>query len=101
MVSGKKISYKIRVPDEVAEMLSGLHPELKRKVKFALKNILSDPHCGKALRDDLKQLNSFKAGRFRIIYRIVSDRIIEIVAIGPRKKIYEETYLLVKKRRRK
>jgi len=97
MVSRKKPLYKIRVPDEVAEMLRGMHPELKRKVKFALKNILSDPHSGKSLRDDLKSLNSFNVGRFRIIYRIASDRIIEIIAIGPRKRIYEETYLLVKK----
>ena len=87
----------IRVPDEIAEMLRGMHPELKRKVKFALKNILSDPHSGKSLSDDLKSLNSFKVGRFRIIYRIASDRIVEIIAIGPRKRIYEETYLLVKK----
>jgi mRNA interferase RelE/StbE len=97
MVSGKKTLYKIRVPDEVAEMLKGMHPELKRKVKFALKNILSGPHSGKSLRADLKSLNSFSVGRFRIIYRIATDRIIEIIAIGPRKRIYEETYLLVKK----
>ena len=97
MVSGKKTLYKIRVPDEVAEMLKGMHPELKRKVKFALKNILSDPHSGKSLSDDLKSLNSFRVGRFRIIYRIASGRIVEIVAVGPRKRIYEETYHLVKK----
>jgi mRNA interferase RelE/StbE len=97
MASGKKTLYKIRVPDEIAEMLKGMHPELKRKAKFALQNILSDPHSGKYLRDDLKSLNSFKVGRFRIIYRIASDRIIEIIATGPRKRIYEETYLLVKK----
>jgi len=69
--------------------LRGLHPELKRKVKFALKNILSDPHSGKSLKIDLKGLHSYKAGRFRIIYRIASRRIVEIVAIGPRRKIYE------------
>ena len=97
MASGKKTLYKIRVPDEVAKMLGGMHPELKRRVKFALKKILSVPHSGKSLRDDLKGLNSVKVGRLRIIYRIASDRIIEIIAIGPRKRIYEETYLLLKK----
>lgn len=97
MASGEKTLYKIKVPGEVAETLGALHPELKRRVKFALKKILSDPHSGKSLRDDLKGLNSVKVGRLRIIYRIASDRIIEIVAIGPRQRIYEETYLLVKK----
>lgn len=97
MASQKKSLYKLRVSDEVREMLAGLHPELKRKVKFALKTILSDPQSGKSLKNNLKGLNSFKIGRFRIVYRVATGRIIEIVAIGPRKRIYEETYLLVKK----
>lgn len=97
MTSPQKTLFKIRVPDEVAETLRGLHPELKRKVKFALNHILSDPDSGKSLKNDLKGLLSYKVGRFRIIYRIASKRIIEIVAMGPRKKIYEETYFLVKK----
>jgi len=101
MVSKKKAFYKLRVSDEIAEMLQGLHPELKRKVKFALKAILSAPHSGKSLKGDLKGLNSFKVSRFRIIYRLASDRIVEIVAIGPRKRIYEETYLIVKKETQK
>ena len=97
MASPPKTLFKVRVPDDVAKTLQGLHPELKRKVKFALKNILSDPHSGKSLKNDLKGLHSYKAGRFRIIYRIASRRIVEIVAIGPRRKIYEETYFLVRK----
>ncbi len=96
MESGKKTLYRLCVSNEVAEMLKGLHPELKRKLKFALKHMLADPHSGKSLRDDLKGLNSVKVGRLRIIYRIASDRIVEIIAIGSRKKIYEETYLLLK-----
>jgi mRNA interferase RelE/StbE len=88
--------YKLKVTDELAHLVRSLHPELKRKIKAALKSILSDPGGGKALRDELAGLRSFRVSRFRIVYRI-SGRIIEIVAIGPRGQIYQETYRLIKK----
>jgi len=97
MASPPTTLFKVRVPDDIAEAIGGLHPKLKRKVKFALKDILSDPHSGKSLKNDLKGLHSYKVGRFRIIYRIASNRIVEIVAMGPRRKIYEETYFYVRK----
>jgi hypothetical protein len=37
-------------------------------------------------------------GTFRIIYRISDQKLIEIVAIGPRENIYEETFSLLKKK---
>jgi len=49
------------------------------------------------LRDDLEGLKSYRIGRFRIIYRVSSKKNIEIVAVGPRKSIYEETLRILKK----
>jgi len=89
--------YRLRVPDEIVDLLRSLHPEIKRKTKAALDLIASDPDVGKSLRDELRGLKSFKIGRFRIIYRVTSKRVIEIVAIGPRRTLYEETYRLLKK----
>ena len=97
MAKKRKIPYKLRVPDEIADLIRSLHPRLKRKVKSALILILNDPYAGKPLKEDLKGLASLKVGRFRIIYRVASNRIIEIVAIGPRKTIYEDTYVIVKR----
>ncbi|MGW8221402.1 MAG: type II toxin-antitoxin system RelE family toxin [Syntrophobacteria bacterium] len=88
---------RLRMPEETADFIRSLHPEIKRRVKAALKAILSDPDRGKSLRNELEGLRSFRVGRFRIIYRKPSEGIIDIVAIGPRKYIYEETYRLVKK----
>jgi len=48
------------------------------------------------LREELKGLSSYRIGRFRIIYRVASNQVIEIVAIGPRRVIYEITYRIVK-----
>jgi len=47
----------------------------------------------------LEGLRSFRVKRFRIIYRIGENKEIEIVAIGPRDLIYEDTYRMIKQRR--
>jgi mRNA interferase RelE/StbE len=86
--------YKLWVTEEIALFIRSIHPELKRKIKGALKIISSKPDAGKALCDDLAGLRSFRVSRFRIIYRI-SGRTIEIIAVGPRERIYEETYRLI------
>jgi mRNA interferase RelE/StbE len=76
-----------------------LHPQIKRKLRAALTDIVVDPLLGKTLRDELSGLRSFRVGKFRIIYRMSAlgerDRSIELVAFGPRERIYEETYRLV------
>ena len=77
-------------------MMRRLHPDLKRKVRASLATISRNPHAGKPLRDELEGLRSLKLGRSRIIYRTLDEeRTVEIVAIGPRASIYEETYRLV------
>ncbi len=74
-----------------------MHPDLKKKVRAALRLILSDPSSGKSLMDELSGLKSFQAGSFRILYRVKDSETMEIVAIGPRDRIYAETYRLIKK----
>ena len=86
---------KLRIPDHVATLIRGLHPHLKRKVKGALQALLSDPYEGKALKDPLGGLRSFRVSRFRIIYRLRKRGHIEVVTLGPRERIYEETYRIV------
>ncbi|MCK5507704.1 MAG: type II toxin-antitoxin system RelE/ParE family toxin [Desulfobacterales bacterium] len=91
------VPYKFKMPDETADFVRHMHPEIKKKIKSSLEIILSDPHSGKSLKKDLTGLKSFRAGRFRIIYRISSKQIIDIVTVGPRSIIYEITYRLLKK----
>lgn len=40
---------------------------------------------------------NYRVGRSRIVYRLADERTIEIVAIGPRRTIYEETYRLLRR----
>ncbi|MBW1818896.1 MAG: type II toxin-antitoxin system RelE/ParE family toxin [Deltaproteobacteria bacterium] len=59
-----------------------------------------EPDFGKPLKDELEGLRSIRVSRFRIIYRMEGSKVIQIVAIGPRASIYEETYRLIKKESR-
>ena len=91
---------RLRVPDNIVSLIRSLHPQLKRKVRAALQSIQTDASAGKALKDELAGLRSFRVGRFRIVYRVVSGPYIDIVAIGPRQRIYEETYRIIRREER-
>lgn len=84
----------LKVPTDVRDVIRRLHPELKRKIRAALTDILDDPSCGKALKDEVEGYSSLRVGRSRIIYRIAAG-VIEIVAVGPRGSIYEETARII------
>jgi len=89
--------YKLVLPQDLRELIRTMHPSLKKKVKASLKIILSEPCAGNAFRDELSGLRSFRISSFRIIYRIKEPAQIELVAIGPRARIYEETFRIIQK----
>jgi mRNA-degrading endonuclease RelE of RelBE toxin-antitoxin system len=89
--------HKIKTSDEIADLIKGSHPHLKKKIRAALILIAKNPDIGKSLRDELAGLKSYRVSTFRIIYRVSFQNFIELIAIGPRKIIYEETYRLIKK----
>jgi len=91
--------YTLRITNDTVSLVRGLHPQLKMKIRAALQEILDDPHTGKALKDELKGLWSYRIKKIRIIYRFSGRKYIDIITIGPRRTIYEETYKLLKKRK--
>jgi mRNA interferase RelE/StbE len=93
------MDYKLLVPDEIVSLIRGMHPNLKKRVKAAFNEILNDPFCGKALKEELAGLRSFRIKRFRIIYKISPKKELSIVALGPRKYIYEETFRIIQKQK--
>jgi mRNA interferase RelE/StbE len=94
-----KTPYRFRVPEEGARLVRGLHPLIKQKVRSGLEALARDPHAGKALRGELEGLCSLRVGRFRIVYRVSARRVVEVVTLGPRKAVYEETLRLLRKER--
>ena len=89
--------YRFRAPEPIEELVRSLHPEFKRKVRAGLDLIRTDPAVGKELRDELAGLRSLRVGRFRIVYRIAARRVIDLVVIGPRRTIYQETLRLLRR----
>ena len=87
---------KLRASEEIRALIRRMHPGLKKKVGAAIEVLLINPDHGKSLRDELVGLRSFRVGRLRIIYR-GTPAAIEIVAIGPRRTIYEETLRLLRR----
>ena len=94
------MAHKLRVPDEIVSLIRGMHPVLKKRIKLAFNEILKDPYCGKALKEELDGLRSFCIKRFRIIYKVSLKKEISIIALGPRKYIYEETFRIIKKNKK-
>jgi mRNA interferase RelE/StbE len=90
--------HRLRIPDGLAASIRGLHPSIKKKVRAGLEAILHAPESGKALKDELPGLRSYRLGNLRIIYRLAKGRVIEIVAVGPRRWIYEDTYRRVRRK---
>ena len=92
--------YRIVVPKEIRELIRKMHPDLKKKIRASLGIIMAEPGSGKALMDELSGLRSFRVSSFRIIYRIAGAERIELVAIGPLKRIYEETRRILRRKTR-
>jgi mRNA interferase RelE/StbE len=72
------------------KQIKKLNPYLKPIVKAKIDQISTYPHLGKLLEKELSGYLSFRAKRYRIIYKIKEDtKAIEIHYIGDRRDIYE------------
>jgi len=56
------------------------------------------PDIGKPLRRELDGLWSARVGRYRVVYRWSRSRL-DVVAVGPRATIYEESARLLRRDR--
>jgi len=83
--------YRLGIAPAAAETLRKLHPTLKRSIRSALDALGDDPTVGEPLRGELGGLWRYRVRRFRIVYAIDrSSRTVRVVAIGPRRSIYED-----------
>ena len=89
--------HRLRIPDDVAALIRGLHPSIKKKVRAARAAIVDAPEIGRALKDELASLRSYRLGNLRIVYRLAKGRVSEVVAVGPRRHIYEDTYRRIRR----
>lgn len=84
-------AYRPDIPPYVAEIVRQLPPELKRSIKQALRSLSAAPFAGTPLIGELSELWRIKVRRFSIVYELDRKaRVIRIVTIGDRRKVYEE-----------
>ena len=82
--------YQLLYSETSRDQIKKLHPDIKSIIRDRLKKIAKKPYIGKPLERDLSGYFSFRARRFRIIYKVKEEKqIIEVHYVGHRKDIYE------------
>ena len=82
--------FKLSYSETCFNQVKKLHPYLKPILKAKIEFISANPYTGKLLEKELSGYLSFRAKRYRIIYKVEEDtKTIEIYYIGHRKDIYE------------
>jgi len=89
--------YRVDIPPHVANFIRHLQPELKQRIRAALRTLATQPGRGEALKRDFSEYRKYRVGRFRIVYAPDSrDRVVRLLAVGQRRRIYEEMAELVR-----
>ena len=84
------MSWRIRYTTSAAKAVGRLDPQVRRRVRAAVETLADDPLRGKPLQLTLQGLRSWRTGDWRIVYRIVEDRVeILIIAVGHRRDVYD------------
>ena len=81
---------KVSMSAETLQFLRTIHLDIKKKLKAGLREITAGPSGGKVLKAELEGLRSFGVGRYRIVYKEASSNL-EIIAIGEREEIYQDS----------
>ena len=85
------MTYRLDMDQETRVLIGHMSPYRKRRIKASLKAIANDPFEGKPLQDELAGLYSYRIGSLRTIYSVErSKRTVHVVAIGPRRTVYDE-----------
>lgn len=72
---------------------------VRNRVEKACLELAESPERGKPLQLALKGLRSWRTGDFRIVYRIVEQRLeVIVVALGHRREVYAVVERLLKSR---
>ena len=88
-----KIKYIIEYDSDLEEKLRKLSKPVKEMIRNAIeKKLTGDPIAfGKPLRYSLKGYRRLRVGDYRVIYRIIEDKVlVMIIDIDHSKDIYED-----------
>jgi len=84
------LTYTIFLSRQAEKFYKKLKKNVRVRVVEALTTLESQPYAGKRLHGELRQNYSMRVGKIRVIYTISEKaKTIYVVAIGPRKTIYQ------------
>ena len=87
---------RVRFTPEAAKVVSTFHPENKKLIKAAIKELRENPNVGKNLQEELSGFQSFQSRKYRILYRLNDEEhTLEILYVGHRRDVYEQFRLLL------
>ena len=82
--------YAVKFTRTVADKVSVLHPDIKKHLRLAIKEISKEPYSGKELQEELSGFLSYKFMRYRIIYQVNDiNETITVFMFGHRRDVYE------------
>ena len=83
--------FGLEIPPHVARVIRHLPPDVKHRVKEALRALVLDPNLGEPLSGELSGLWRYRVRRYRIIYALNRQkRGIQLYAVGHRRDIYSK-----------
>jgi len=84
------VGYQVKITTFANDIGKTFAPESKKSAKAALKELAQNPSLGKELQAELSGFRSYRFLRYRIVYKIDTEKKHVIVwAIGHRRDIYE------------
>ena len=94
------MQYTVRFTQTVAGIVSHLHPETKKQLRSAFREISADPYLGKELQEELADFLSYRFNRYRIIYQVDDiGKTITVYIFGHHRDVYELLSKLVKEKK--
>ena len=85
-----KPKYTVVLSRQTERFYKKLEGKEKASVRECLISLQEDAYVGKRLHGDLKENFSLRVGKLRIIYSVSEkDRVVSVIAIGPRRSVYQ------------
>ena len=92
--------YTVRFTRTVADKVSTLHPDIRKQLRSAIKEISKEPYSGKELQEELSGFLSYRFMRYRIICQVNDiDKIIIVYMFGHRRDVYELLELVINQKK--
>jgi len=82
--------YQVKLTNTVSKVVSNFHPDLKKLIKSAFKEIVRNPYLGKELQEELAGYLSYRFKRYRVVYTVdEKTKTVIIYLVWHRKNVYE------------